>query len=71
MTKVESVMKPDGILDDFRWKPVVFICFCFFHGKNCRRISINLSVPHSVTCVWAINFYARALEIWRSDTIGS
>ena len=25
MTEIESMVKPDGILDDFRWEPMVLI----------------------------------------------
>jgi hypothetical protein len=45
VTEVESVLEPDGILNNFRRKSVSFIHSCFIHAENHRRTAVNLSVP--------------------------
>jgi len=45
MTQVESMVKPYGVLVDFRWKAVSFVHFWLSHGPNTGRFGANLSVP--------------------------
>ncbi|MFT6056895.1 MAG: hypothetical protein ACJAS2_001173 [Pseudohongiellaceae bacterium] len=45
MTEVESVIKPNHILNYFRGKSVTFVHICFNHGMNHRRMGFNLAVP--------------------------
>ncbi len=44
------MVEPDGILNYFGWESVVFIHPGGFHGLNCRRTAINLSVPSARLC---------------------
>ncbi|MDB9758356.1 hypothetical protein N8575_07435 [Gammaproteobacteria bacterium] len=45
MTKVESMVEPDGILNDFGRETVAFVQFWLSHELNTGRLSANLSVP--------------------------
>jgi hypothetical protein len=45
MAKVESVVSPYSILDDFRRKSVPFIHSRFVHLRYSRRTVFTLSVP--------------------------
>jgi len=55
MAEVESVIEPDGILDDFSWKSMVFIGLCFSHGENCRNMANNWSVFTRVRLIQYFN----------------
>jgi hypothetical protein len=48
MTEVESVVEPYSILDYFRRESVSFVHIRWFHGPNCRRMTLNLSVSGGV-----------------------
>jgi len=45
VTEVESVIKPDCILDDFRQKSVALIPFRLGHTTDPARLGVNLSAP--------------------------
>ena len=49
MTKVESMVEPDGILNDFGRETVAFVQFWLSHELNTGRLSANLSVQFRVT----------------------
>jgi hypothetical protein len=45
MTKVEPMVEPNGILNDFRWEAMAFGHFWLSHEPNTGRLGVNLSVP--------------------------
>lgn len=46
VTEVESMVKPNGILDYFRRESMALIHFWLCHGTNTGRLTVNLSVPN-------------------------